>query len=150
MVWFIEKTMRFRFNFSDFDLYINILTIFKFQKGQLSFTMTQATLPGLIVIYPTVALVQESSATLSILTISGTTAVLFASIFVELNNNPWCRWTKTGMNMLYFTSHTFCSNGGRFGHLIKQVLSPIDMWLALIRCSSCRWSFHILDFFRQE
>ena len=44
----------------------------------------------------------------------------------------------TGMNMLYFTPHTFCFNGGRFGHLIKQVLSPIDMWLALIRCSSCR------------
>ena len=88
MAWFIEKTMRFRFKFSDFDLYINILTIFKFQKGRLSFTMTQATLPGLIVIYPTVAFVQESSATLSILTISGATAVLFASIFVELNNNP--------------------------------------------------------------
>ena len=86
--------MRFRFKFSDFDLYINILTIFKFQNGRLSFTMTQATLPGLIVIYPTVAFVQESSATLSILTISGisgTTAVLFASIFVELNNSPWCR-----------------------------------------------------------
>ena len=95
MVWFIEKAMRFRFKFSDFDLYINILTIFKFQKGRLSFTMTQAKLPGLIVIYPTVASVQESSATLSILTISGTTAVLFASIFVELNKNPWCRWTKT-------------------------------------------------------
>ena len=47
----------------------------------------------------------------------------------------------TGMNMLYFTSHTFCSNGGRFGHLIKQVLSPIDMWLALIR-----WTSPILDF----
>ena len=88
MAWFIEKTMRFRFKFSDFDLYINILTIFKFQKGRLSFTMTQATLPGLIVIYPTAAFVQESSATLSILTISGTTAALFASIFVELNNNP--------------------------------------------------------------
>ena len=40
--------------------------------------MTQATLPGLIVIYPTVAFVQESSATLSILAISGTTADLFA------------------------------------------------------------------------
>ena len=54
--------------------------------------MTQATLPGLLVIiYPTVAFVQESSAALSILTISGTMAVLFASIFVELNNNPWCR-----------------------------------------------------------
>ena len=78
MAWFIEKTMRFRFKFSDFDLYINILTIFKFQKGRLSFTMTQATLPGWIVIYPTVAFVQESSATLSISTISGTTAVLFA------------------------------------------------------------------------
>ena len=88
MAWFIEKTMRFRFKFSDFDLYINILTIFKFQKGRLSVTMTQATLPGLIVIYPTVAFVQESSAALSILTISGTTAVLFVSIFVELNNNP--------------------------------------------------------------
>ena len=84
--------MRFRFKFGDFDLYINILTIFKFQNGRLSFTMTQATLPGLIVIYPTVAFVQESSATLlSILTISGTTTVLFASIFVELNNSPWCR-----------------------------------------------------------
>ena len=89
MAWFIEKTMRFRFKFSDFDLYINILTIFKFQNGRLSFTMTQATLPGLIVIYPTVAFVQESSAMLSILTISGT-FVLFAS-FVELNNSPWCR-----------------------------------------------------------
>ena len=53
--------------------------------------MTQATLPGLIVIYPTFAYVQESSAMLSILTISDTTAVLFASKFVELNNNPWCR-----------------------------------------------------------
>ena len=90
MAWFIEKTMRFGFKFSDFDLYINILTIFKFQNGRLSFTMTQATLPGLIVIYPTVAFVQKSSATLSILTISGT-FVLFASIFVELNNSPWCR-----------------------------------------------------------
>ena len=76
---------------SDFDLYINILTIFKFQNGRLSFTMTQATLPGLLVIYPTVAYVKELSATLSILTISGTMTVLFASIFVELNNNPWCR-----------------------------------------------------------
>ena len=76
MAWFIEKTMRFRFKFSDFDLYINILTIFKFQNGRLSFTMPQATLPGLIVIYPTVAFVQvESSATLSILTISGTTTI---------------------------------------------------------------------------
>ena len=83
--------MRFRFKFSDFNLYINILTIFKFQNGRLSFTMTQTTLPGLLVIYPTVAFVQESSATMSILTISGTTAVLFASIFVQLNNNPWCR-----------------------------------------------------------
>ena len=91
MAWFIEKTMRFRFKFSDFDLYINILTIFEFQKGRLSFTMTQVTLPGLLAIYPTVVFVQESSATLSILTISGTTAVLFASIFVELNNNPWYR-----------------------------------------------------------
>ena len=50
IAWFIEKTMRFRFNFSDLNLYINILTIFKFQNGRLSFTMTQATLPGLIVI----------------------------------------------------------------------------------------------------
>ena len=58
MAWFIEKTMRFRFKFSDFDLYNNILTIFKFQKGRLSFTMTQVTLPGLLVIYPTVAFVQ--------------------------------------------------------------------------------------------
>ena len=134
--------MRFRFKLSDFDLYINILTIFKFQNGRLSFTMTQATLPGLIVIYPTVAFVQESSATLSILTISGTTAstsylhqYLLSSITAlgagELRH-------LTGMNMLYFASHTFCSNGGRFGHLIKQVLSPTDMWLALIRCSSCR------------
>ena len=48
-------------------------------------------LPGLLVIYPTVAFVQKSSATLSILTISATTAVLFASIFVELNNSLWCR-----------------------------------------------------------
>ena len=48
MAWFVEKTMRFRFKYSDFDLYINILTIFKFQKGRLSFTMTQATLPGLL------------------------------------------------------------------------------------------------------
>ena len=95
MAWFIEKTMRFGFKFGDFDLYINILTIFKFQNGRLSFTMTQATLPGLLVIYLTVAFVQESSATLSILTTSGTTAVLFESIFVELNNNPWCRLTKT-------------------------------------------------------
>ena len=91
MAWFIEKTMRFRFKFSDFDLYINILTTFKFQNGRMSFTMTQATLPGLLVIYPTVEFVQGSSATLSILTISGTMAVLFASIFVELNTNPWCR-----------------------------------------------------------
>ena len=50
MAWFIEKTMRFRFKFSDFDLYINILTIFKFQNGGLLFTMTQATLSGLIVL----------------------------------------------------------------------------------------------------
>ena len=57
--------------------------------------MIQATLSDLLVIYPTVAFVQESSATLCILPISGTTAVLFASIFVELNNNPWCRRTKT-------------------------------------------------------
>ena len=91
MAWLIEKTMKFRFKFSDFDLYINILTICKFQNGRLSFTMKQATLPGLLVIYPTVAFVQESSATLRILTISGTMAVSFASIFVELNNNPWCR-----------------------------------------------------------
>ena len=91
MACFIEKAMRFRLKFSDFDLYINILTILKVQKGRLSFTMTQAKLPSLIVIHPTVAFVQESSATLSILTISGTTAVLFASIFVELDNNPWCR-----------------------------------------------------------
>ena len=67
MAWFIEKTMRFWFKFSDFDLYINILTILKFQNGRLSFTMTQATLPGLLVIYHTVAFVQESSARLSIL-----------------------------------------------------------------------------------
>ena len=146
MAWFIEKTMRFRFKFSDFHLYINILTIFKFQNGRLSLTMTQATLPGLLVIYPTVAFVQESSATLSILTISG---CLFASIFVELEITTLGAGELrhlTGMNMLYFTSHTFCSNGGRFGHLIKQVLSPIDMWLALIRCSSCRWTSPILDF----
>ena len=90
MAWFIEKTIRFRFKFSDFDLYINILTIVKFQNGRLSVTMTQAILPGLLVIYHTVAFVQESSARLSILTISGTT-VLFASIFVELNNSLWCR-----------------------------------------------------------
>ena len=83
--------MRFRFKFSDFDLYMNILTIFKFQNGRLSFTMTQATLPDLLAIYHTLAFVRESSTTLSILTISGTTAVLFASIFVELNNSPWCR-----------------------------------------------------------
>ena len=86
MALLIEKTMRFRLKFSDFDLYINILIIFKFQNGRLPFTMTQATLPDLLVIYPTVAFVQDSSATLSILT--GTTTVLFASIFVELNNNP--------------------------------------------------------------
>ena len=91
MAWFIEKTMRFRFKFSDFDLYINILTIFTFQNGRLSFTITHATLPGLLVIYPTVAFVHGSSATLSILTISGTMAVFFSSIFIELNNNPWCR-----------------------------------------------------------
>ena len=140
MAWFIEKAMRFRFKFSDFDLYINILTIFKFQKGRLSFTMTQAKLPGLIVIYPTVAFVQESSATLNILTISGTTASYLHQYLLSSITTLGAGELRhlTGMNMLYFTSHTFCSNSGRFGHLIKQVLSPIDMWLALIRCSSCR------------
>ena len=139
MAWFIEKTMRFRFKFSDFDLYFNILTIFKFQNGRLSFTMTQATLPGLIVIYPTVAFVQESSATLSILTISGTTFYLHQYLLRSITTLGADELRHlTVMNMLYLTSHTFCSNSGRFGHLIKQVLSPIDMWLALIRCSSCR------------
>ena len=44
----------------------------------------------------------------------------FASIFGELNNNPWCRWTRhlTGMKKLYFTSQTF-------GHPLKQILSQI-------------------------
>ena len=28
LAWFIEKEMRFTFKFSDFDLYINILTFF--------------------------------------------------------------------------------------------------------------------------
>ena len=30
--------------FSDFDLYITILTIFKFQNGQMSFKITRATI----------------------------------------------------------------------------------------------------------
>ena len=138
MVWFSEKTMRFRFKFSEFDLYYNILTIFKFQNGRLSFTMTQATLPGLLVIYPTVAFVQESPATLSILTISGTTSYLHQYLLRSITTLGAGELRHlTGMDMLYFTSHTFCSDGGGFGHLIKQVLSPIDMWLAL-RCSSCR------------
>ena len=133
MAWFIEKTMRFRFKFSDFDLYINILTIFKFQNGRLSFTMTQATLPSLIVIYPTVAFVQESSATLSILNIylvllQSYLHQYFLSSITTLGAGELRH--LTGMNMLYFTSHTFCSNGGRFGHLIKHVLSPFNMWLA--------------------
>ena len=139
MAWFIEKTMRFRCKFSYFDLYINIMTIFKFQNGRLSFTMTIATLPGLLVIYPTVAFVQESSATLSILTISGTTSYLHLYLLSSITTlGAGELRLLTGMNMLYSTSHTFCSNCGRFGHLIKQVLSPIDMWLALRRCSSCR------------
>ena len=75
--------------------------------------MTHATLPGLLVIYPTVAFVQESSATLSILLID-LHQYLLSSITTlgagELRH-------LTGMNMLYFTSHTFCSNGERFGHL---------------------------------
>ena len=127
MAWFIEKTMRFRFKFSDFDLYINILTIFKFQKGRLSFTMTQVTIPGLLVIYPTVAFVQESSATLSILTISGTTSYLHQYLLSSITTLGAGELSHlTGMNMLYFTSN--------------------DMWLALIRC---RLTFPILDF-RQE
>ena len=109
--------------------------------------MTQATLPRLIVIYPTVSFVQESSVTLSILTISGTTAYLHQYLLSSITALSAGELRHlTGMNMLYFTSHTFCSNGGRFGHLIKQVLSPIDMWLALIRNSSCRRPSPILDF----
>ena len=40
MAWFIEQEMRFRFKVSDFDLFINILTILKFQNYRMSFTMT--------------------------------------------------------------------------------------------------------------
>ena len=129
MAWFIEKTMRFRFKFSDFDLYINILTIFKFQNGRLSLTMTQATLPGLLVIYPTVAFVQESSATLCILNISGTTHQYLLSSITTLGAGELRH--LTGMNMPYFTSHTFCSNGGRFDHLIKRSCLPLTCgWLS--------------------
>ena len=74
MAWFIEKAKRCRFKLSNFDLYINILTILKFKNGRMLLTMTHATIHGLIVIYPTVAFVQET-ALLSILTKSGSMAV---------------------------------------------------------------------------
>ena len=41
------------------------MTFFKFQNGRMSSTMTHATIPGLI--YPTVAFVQESSATVCLI-----------------------------------------------------------------------------------
>ena len=50
----------------------------------------RADIAGLLVIYPTITFVQEFEM-LSILPISGSTTILFASIFDELNNNPCCR-----------------------------------------------------------
>ena len=135
MAWFIEKTMRFRFKFSDFDLYISILTIF-------------------ISKWPTVVHNDTSHTIWSACYIPHCSITTGVVCNAEHFNYIWYLHQYllssittlgtgelrhlTGMNMPYFTSHTFCSNGGRFGHLIKQVLSPIDMWLALIRCSSCR------------
>ena len=57
----LRKDNEVRFTFSYFDLYINLLIFFKLKNGLMSFTMTHVTIPGLIVIYPTVVLVRYRS-----------------------------------------------------------------------------------------
>ena len=54
MVWFIQKTMSFRFKFSDFDLYFNILIFLNFKMAECNNTWFDCHIP-------TVAFVQESS-----------------------------------------------------------------------------------------
>ena len=64
MAYFIEKVLRFRFKFSDFYLHINILTILKLPKWpdivHNDTCHNRADMSNLIVIYPTVAFVQDS------------------------------------------------------------------------------------------
>ena len=94
MAWFIEKTMRFRFKFCDFDLYINILIIFKFHNVTSHTTWFACYITHCCICTGVVCNAEH----FNYIWYYGTmvlwyygTMVLFASIFVELNNNPWCR-----------------------------------------------------------
>ena len=147
MAWLIKKTMRFRFKFRDFYIYIR--TYWQFLNFKMADCRSQWHKPHYLVwlLYtPPLHLYRSRLQrwALNLVLRQFYLHQYLLSSITTLGAGELRHLTR--MNMLYFTSHTFCSNVGRFGHLTKQVLSPIDMWLALIRCSSCRSTSPILDF----
>ena len=146
MAWFNEKAMSFRYKFCDFDLYIKILTILKFQNSRMSFTMTHATIEPTYLVwlsyaYSTLLHLYNSLQFWAFELFPASRQPDVHAYLVSSVTNLGAGELRhlTRMSLLYFTSHTFCSIVGRLCHLIMWLCyyeTSFVIFLYLMICGS--------------